>query len=96
MIKNASEFTLIEGIFLPNEAKFLLSSLISSKIQFHSLDGFSSKIRFNDDNSKSKARVEALTKTREDIFYLLELAEKNNLNIVLDSKIVIRFEQKPT
>ena len=93
MTNNSSQFVLIDGTFSPENAKKLLSSLISNKIQFHNLDDFSTKIRFdNDDDSKSKSRIEALTKTRDELFYLIELAQKINMDIVIDSKIDIRFE----
>lgn len=53
-MKNESQHKLIEGIFDPNEAKTLLNSLINNKISFHSLEDFSSQIRFNKDTYHSK------------------------------------------
>lgn len=90
-MKNESQHKLIEGIFDPNEAKTLLNSLINNKISFHSLEDFSSQIRFNKDASHSKKRIEELNKMKgliEEVIHLAE-TEKHTLEIECMIKISV-------
>ena len=91
-MKNESQHKLIEGIFDPNEAKTLLNSLINNKISFHSLEDFSSQIRFNKDTYHSKKRIEELNKMNtliNDVIIQAE-TEKHTLEIECIIKITVR------
>jgi len=90
-MKNESQHKLIEGIFDPNEAKTLLNSLINNKISFHSLEDFSSQIRFNKDANHSKKRIEELNKMKGLIEEVIHLAvtEKHTLEIECMIKISV-------
>lgn len=84
-------YTLINGIFQPTEAKKILMDLINTKINYHNLDSFSNHIRFNTDISSSKNRIDELKKTSESIKELIELAQKQNMKLKLNSEISIEF-----
>jgi hypothetical protein len=89
---NVSQHKLIDGIFEPNEAKTLLNSLIDNKISFHSLEDFSSQIRFNKDTDHSKKRIEELNKMNtliNDVIIQAE-TEKHTLEIECIIKITVR------
>ena len=88
-MKNESQHKLIEGIFDPNEAKTLLNSLINNKISFHSLEGFSSQIRFNKDTYHSKKRIEELNKMKALIDEVINQAEAEKHTLEIDCIIKI-------
>lgn len=90
-MKNESQHKLIEGGFEPNEARTLLNSLINNKISFHSLEDFSSQIRFNKDTEHSKKRIEELIKMKSLINTVINQAEieKYTLNIKCMVKITL-------
>ncbi len=92
MMVNVSQHKLIDGIFEPNEAKTLINSLIDNKISFHSLEDFSSQIRFNKDTNNSKKRIEELNKMNtliNDVIIQAE-TEKHTLEIECIIKITVR------
>ena len=88
-MKNESQHKLIEGIFDPNEAKTLLNSLINNKISFHSLEDFSSQIRFNKDTDHSKKRIEELNKMKALIDVVINQAEVEKHTLEIECMIKI-------
>ena len=90
-MENKSQHKLIEGIFAPKEAKTLLNSLINNKISFHSLEDFSSQIRFNKDTDHSKKRIEELNTMMTLIDKVIHQAEtgKHTLDIECVIKISV-------
>lgn len=84
-------YKLLDGVFHPSEAQKILMDLINSKINYHNLDSFSNHIRFNTEISNSKNRIEELKTTSESIKELIELAQKNNTQLKLNSIISIEF-----
>ncbi len=88
-MKNESQHKLIEGIFDPNEAKTLLNSLINNKISFHSLEDFSSQIRFNKDTNHSKKRIEELNKMKALIEEMIIQAETEKHTLEIECMIKI-------
>lgn len=92
-MKNEQVFKLIDGVFTPEEAGKVLTALINSKINHHNLEDFSNHIRFNNDLSHSKKRVVELNEAKEKIKNLLEVAEANGLNLVVNSTIEISFNE---
>ena len=88
---NKNECVLIEGIFEPDDALKVVSAVISSKINYHNLDAFSNSIRFNDDGSHSKKRVEALQNNLEALKKSIEIAKTEGKQVKIDSQILIQF-----
>jgi len=88
-MKNQHEYKFIEGDFAIEEAKTLLMTLITNKINFHNLNSFSDYVRFNGDAEKSKTRISELNTTREEILKLIEEAEKKGLKLNIKSTISI-------
>jgi hypothetical protein len=88
-MKNESQHKLIEGVFDPNEAKTLLNSLINNKISFHSLEDFSSQIRFNKDTNHSKKRIEELNKMKALIEEMIIQAETEKHTLEIECMIKI-------
>jgi len=86
-----NEFKLVNGVFSAEEAKTVLMTLITNKINFHSLNSFSDYVRFNEDIDKSKKRISELTTTREEILKLMEEAEKNGMKLNIKSNISIEL-----
>ena len=85
------QFKLIDGNFSTEEAKAVLMSLITSKINYHNLNAFSDFVRNNEVVDNSKARFLALTTTREDINKLIAEAEKNGMKLSIKSDISIEL-----
>jgi hypothetical protein len=86
------KFKLIKGDFSIDEAKKMVMSLISSKINFHNLNSFSDYVRFNRDPKKVEKRIAELTTTREEILNLLEEAEKKGMKLNIKSTIAIELK----
>lgn len=91
-MENEYHYKLIEGDFSAEEAKKMLMSLISSKINFHNLNSFSDYVRFNRDPKKLENRIVELTNTREDILKLMEEAEKKGTKLKIKSNISIELK----
>ena len=89
---NQQKLKLIEGVFSPQEAIKLISSLIQSKINFHKLDDFSNHIRYNKEIESSKNRIVELNQTLEEFKTMALEAKKLNKKLVLNSFINIDFE----
>lgn len=87
-----NEFKLIEGEFSAQDAAKVLFPLISSKIKFHSLEGFSNEIRFGNDHSNSKKRIDELQQAQVSLQELLVFAEHNDSKLKINCTIKIEFE----
>lgn len=81
------QFKLIEGKFAPSEAGKVLFSLINNKINYHNLEKFSNQIRFDEDNSHSKVRLETLSKASSYIKDLIDEAALNNMELKIEGVI---------
>lgn len=90
-MKNSEDLKLIEGTFLPTEAKEILTSIFSSKIQFHTTKNFSSQVRFGHDDAFSAIRISELNQCLETIFEIITEAEKSNQSVSIHSEISIRL-----
>lgn len=80
---------LIEGDFDPTEAGKMLFALIGSKINYHNLQAFSFKERYNGDTSQYVKRVEALKNINEDLKEVLAFATENGLQLKIEGNIQI-------
>ncbi len=93
-MKTNHSYKLIEGLFNPLEAQKILLDLINAKIDYHNLEAFSNKIRFNTDLSISENRIEQLSQTRNSIMALIEFAKENNMELKISSDILIQLIEK--
>ena len=88
-----SEYKLVKGEFNPDEAKDIVNSLINSKINFHNLKDFSENIRFNNDPSLSKKRIEELIELKKRINDLILVATKENSTLEINCNIEIKLKE---
>ncbi|RYD69498.1 MAG: hypothetical protein EOP53_27055 [Sphingobacteriales bacterium] len=92
-IETDQTFKLIDGTFLPKDAKEVLTALITSKINFHSTRSFSSLVRTGVPDVESDLRIIILNETREEILSLLKHAEANGKKVTIQSNIEIKIEE---
>lgn len=90
-MENIQHLALIDGTFAPNEARKILSDLISSKINYHQLELFSNEERFSKDISNSKKRIEVLKETKESLKKIIEYAVKNQYQLQVNAVVEIKF-----
>lgn len=88
-MKQPKSFKLIDGQFTPAEAGQVVYALISSKINYHSMQKFSNVERFGKDASYSEKRIAALKKLKDSIKKVFDSAEKKGLNVKVDGVIDI-------
>lgn len=83
---------LIAGEYSPEEAREILYSMLSSKIEFHAKKDFSSQERFGKPNLDSRKRMEELQAAKEEMLALMREAHRENRRIKISSEVVISFE----
>jgi hypothetical protein len=83
------QLTLIEGEFSVNEAKEILNSIFSSKINFHNIKNWSAQERFGKDDAIAQKRIPALKTEMKKLEEILAEAKANNKKLVLSSEITI-------
>lgn len=88
-MKNTETLTIIDGNFTSDEAKEILSKLITSKINFHATKNWSSQERFGKQDEVAQHRIPALKKELEKLHTILSEAEKSNKRLVVSSEINI-------
>ena len=91
-MENKQSFKLIDGTFSAAEAENVLSTLISSKINFHSMESFSNRERFNQDASHHKKRIAELKESKKQLDTIIETARENNTELIIESYINIHFK----
>jgi hypothetical protein len=87
-------FKLIDGTFNSSEASLILFNLISSKIDFHTLENFSSQERFGKELPESQSRIRALKEVREDLKKMFNVAEKEEVKLKIESFVKINIEKQ--
>lgn len=80
-------FKLIDGHFSAKDGREILSNVFSSKIQFHSLQNFSSQERFGKDDEIALKRIPELRQSLEQIRQLIEEAERNGEELEIKSEV---------
>lgn len=85
---------LIQGKFSAEEAREILLNMIGSKVQFHTIKDFSSEIREGSPDFNSRERLSELRKAKDKVIALLEKAEKENMEVNIESSIQISFSSK--
>lgn len=83
---------LIAGEYSPEEAREILYSLLSSKIEFHFKKDFSSQDRFGKPNLDSRKRMEELRHAKEEMLVLMKAALAENKRIKISSQVIISIE----
>lgn len=87
-------FKLVEGQFEPSEAGKVLFSLITNKINYHNLEKFSNQIRFDQDSSYSKIRIETLGEASAHIKDLINEATLKNMELKIEGVVQIILTPK--
>ncbi len=85
-------YCLIVGVFLPDEARQVLLTLIHDKISFHHRNDWSRRERLGDTNPPGTRRVDQLIATREELKAMLADAEQRGMQLVINCDIDIRLE----
>ena len=91
-MEQARTFKLIDGTFSATDARSVLTTIVSAKINFHSLRQFSETIRFGGDRSHSAQRIAELKKLDEELNALLDAAALQGLQVKIKGNIEIEFE----
>jgi hypothetical protein len=90
-MNKTEKLTLIEGVFLHDEAKDILMNIFSAKINFHQVKNFSSQERFGKDDETARKRIPALRDEIEKLQEILLEAKLNNKKLEVRSEINISF-----
>lgn len=85
------KFLLISGQFSAEEAKEVLTCLISSKLSFHSKKKMRSFEHTGQVDQKSLERIRALEKMRLEILKLIEEGEKKGCSFNIHSDINVKL-----
>ena len=88
MIKN-EQLKLIEGEFLHEEAKEILTNIFFAKINFHRTKNFSSQERFGIDDERATERIPALEKEIDKLEKIIAEARVQNKKLIISSEITI-------
>ena len=80
---------LIDSTYSPEEAKEVLSSLISDKIKFLNLQIFSKSERFGEDTSHLENRIKYLDSEKEKLFKLIEQAKVDGRDLSIRCDIQV-------
>ena len=83
------KLTLIEGQFVFDEAKEILMSMFSSKINYHNIQNWSSQERFGKDDEIAQKRIPALRNEMKKLEEILLEAKAKNKKLVVTSQINI-------
>ncbi len=83
-------YKLIEGKFSASDATQILLEIINNKINYHHLQVFSIKERFNGDVTHSEKRIKELTKIGKSLRKTLSAAEKKGYQIEIHCPIEIK------
>ena len=87
------KLTLIEGNFSFDEAKEILISMFSSKINFHNIQNWSSQERFGKDDETAQKKVRLLKNEIEKLEEIILNAKSQNKKLVIKSEIIISLKE---
>ncbi|MFY7741134.1 MAG: hypothetical protein ACOVQR_00680 [Flavobacterium sp.] len=88
-MKKELTFDLINGNFLPEDAKSVLLNLVKYKISYHELELFSAAERFGKDLPHSKTRIAQLKQSMGDVENFFNAMEKNEISISISAKVEV-------
>jgi hypothetical protein len=90
-MESAQNFTLINGVFTPEEGRSLLMNLLMSKEKYHGIEEFSNKIRFGKDESNHEMRMKELQPIMEAVKHASEFAQQQELNMEIRGTIEVKI-----
>lgn len=93
-MKKDYNFKLIKGIFPPSEFARVIFEMISSKINYHTLENFTSQELFGKDAPHSKKRIQDLKKVELGLKKLIESAVKKGVKLKVEGNIKITVVDK--
>jgi hypothetical protein len=93
-MENKLTIKLVEGKFLPSEARKVLFSLINSKINYHNLELFSAQERSDGNFEHSKLRIEYLKNASDKVTEFIKKATQNQYHLKIIGDIQIRMIKK--
>lgn len=82
-------YRLINGVFSPEEAGQLLTTLIEDKISFHKRNDWSRRERFGEIEGASVKRVGELRQTKADLAAVVEEAAAAGMKLTISGNIEI-------
>ncbi|MBP9688832.1 MAG: hypothetical protein KBE91_04420 [Bacteroidia bacterium] len=88
-MKNNNNFTLIDGVFTPQEAREVLLNIFNSKIRFHKAKIFSFRERNGIEDEASNTRVLQLKNTMEKLELFINQCEQDGEKLTVKSEIAI-------
>jgi len=83
------KLTLFEGKFSFDEAKEILMTMFSSKINFHNIQNWSSQERFGKDDEVAQKRIPVLRNEMKILEEILLEAKAQNKKLAVNSEINI-------
>lgn len=86
-----TKLKLIDGTFQIAEAKSLLLNLIGNKVNFHSNEIFSHKIRFGKEHITSNKRLNELLKEEKELRKFFNKISSENLDVTINCSIEIQL-----
>lgn len=89
IMTKTEKLTLIEGIFLAEEAREILINIFSTKINFHELKNFSSLEKHGKADKTAQKRIPELKREMEKLYEILSEAKATNKKIIVSSEIKI-------
>jgi hypothetical protein len=92
-MEKKQDFTFIDGVFTFDDADKLLIALLNYKIDYHNREDFSNHIRFNQEMTHSKVRIQELIATKDEIKQVIASAKEKNKKLVINSTLTIRLEE---
>ncbi|MBS1508282.1 MAG: hypothetical protein JSS79_16705 [Bacteroidetes bacterium] len=93
-MNNTHSLKLIDGKFTPSEARKVIVDLLTSKINYHTLEAFSIKERFNGDVSYSEKRIGELKQSIRLVEEILREASEKGYDLKVESTIEITYSKK--
>jgi len=87
-------YRLIDGVFLPDEARQVLMTLIHDKISFHQRNDWSRRERQGEGDPSGGKRIEELRSTREALDAFLVDAETRGMKLVISCNIDIALSPR--
>ncbi|MFC4263654.1 hypothetical protein ACFOWM_12235 [Ferruginibacter yonginensis] len=91
-MKKQAVYTLINNQFTAAEAKAILTSMYTAKIDFHAMKQFSAQERYGTDDAMAVTKLPALKETLATIKQLMDEAEAAQSTVNIQATIDISFE----
>lgn len=85
-------YCLINGSFVPDDAREVLMTLINDKISFHERNHWSQQERFGESSSAVVKRIEELRQTKGDVFEWIENIPATGMKLNIRCNIEIALE----